>query len=53
MDKSSEKSALRKALIEQRLNMPDRMQRADDLQQVMRIWLIGRPDAVFGAYWPI
>jgi len=32
---------------------PDRLQRADDLQQVMRIWLIGRPDAVIGAYWPI
>lgn len=33
--------------------MPDRLQRADLLQRVMRIWLIGRPDAVIGAYWPI
>ena len=43
----------RKALIEQRLNLPDRMQRADLLQRVLRIWLFGRPDEVIGAYWPI
>jgi 5-formyltetrahydrofolate cyclo-ligase len=48
-----EKKALRKALIEQRLEMPDRLQRADLLQRVMRIWLVGRPDSVIGAYWPI
>lgn len=48
-----EKKALRKLLIEQRLNLPDRSQRADLLQRVMRIWLVGRPDAVIGAYWPI
>ena len=48
-----DKKALRKALVEQRLNMPDRQQRADVLQDVMRIWLVGRPDAVIGAYWPI
>jgi 5-formyltetrahydrofolate cyclo-ligase len=53
MDKSAEKRALRKRLIEQRLNMPDRMRRADLLQQVMRVWLVGRPDTVIGAYWPI
>jgi 5-formyltetrahydrofolate cyclo-ligase len=47
------KDQLRKALIEQRLNMPDRLQRADLLQRVMRIWLVGRPDTVIGAYWPI
>ena len=48
-----DKTALRRALVEQRLNMPDRLQRADLLQQAMRIWLIGRPDTVIGAYWPI
>ena len=53
MDKSEEKKALRKALIEQRLSLPDRLQRADLLQQVMRIWLVGRTDAMIGAYWPI
>ena len=48
-----DKAALRRTLVEQRLNMPDRLQRADLLQQAMRIWLIGRPDSVIGAYWPI
>ena len=53
MDKSQEKRALRKQLVEERLNMPDRMQRSDLLQRVMRIWLVNRPDIVIGAYWPI
>jgi 5,10-methenyltetrahydrofolate synthetase len=51
--KAQEKKALRAALIEQRNNLPDRQLRADMLQQVMRIWLVGRPDIVIGAYWPI
>ncbi len=53
MDTSAEKKALRKALIEARLQMPDRLARAEALQQLMRIWLLDRPDAVIGAYWPI
>jgi 5-formyltetrahydrofolate cyclo-ligase len=53
MDKSEEKRALRKRLVEQRMSLPDRAQRADLLQRVMRIWLVGRPDTVIGAYWPI
>ena len=48
-----DKKALRKALVEQRLNMADRRQRSALLQDVMRIWLVGRPDTVIGAYWPI
>ena len=52
-DKALDKKALRKLLIEQRLNLPDRLQRSDLLQRAMRIWLVGRPDAVIGAYWPI
>ena len=51
--KAAAKKALRKALLDQRLNLPDRLQQADLLQQVLRIWLVGRPDAVIGAYWPI
>jgi len=51
--KTLEKKALRKALVQQRLDMPDRQERADILQDVMRIWLVGRPDSVIGAYWPI
>jgi 5-formyltetrahydrofolate cyclo-ligase len=58
MDNSDElratlKKTLRKTLLEQRLNMPDRLGKADLLQRVMRIWLVGRSDAVIGAYWPI
>ena len=51
--KAAEKKALRKALLEQRLALPDRLQRAALLQQVMRIWLVGRTETVIGAYWPI
>jgi 5-formyltetrahydrofolate cyclo-ligase len=53
MDKSEQKRALRKQLVEQRLAMPDRTRRCDLLQRVMRIWLVNRPDIVIGAYWPI
>ncbi|HZY16087.1 MAG TPA: 5-formyltetrahydrofolate cyclo-ligase [Ramlibacter sp.] len=53
MDRSEEKRALRKRLVEQRLNLPDRLQRAERLQSVMRVWLVGRSDTVIGAYWPI
>ena len=48
-----DKAVLRRALVEERLNLPDRLHRADLLQQVMRIWLINRPDTLIGAYWPI
>ncbi len=53
MDKSDEKKSLRQALITERLNLPDRQARNDMLQRAMRIWLVGRPDTVIGAYWPI
>jgi 5-formyltetrahydrofolate cyclo-ligase len=48
-----DKQSARKSLIEKRLNLPDRLQRAEMLQRVLRIWLVGRPDTVIGAYWPI
>ncbi len=48
-----DKKTLRQQLIEERLNLPDRLERADMLQRVMRIWLFNRPDTVIGAYWPI
>jgi len=41
---SVDKKTLRQQLIEERLNLPDRLERADLLQRVMRIWLFGRPD---------
>ena len=48
-----DKTQIRKRLIEERLNLPDRLQRAELLQRAVRIWLIDRPDTVIGAYWPI
>lgn len=48
-----DKAALRRALVEERLNLPDRLQRADALQRVMRLWLLNQSDTVIGAYWPI
>ena len=48
-----DKLSTRKALIQSRLDMPDRLARADMLQRVMRIWLVGSPHQVIGAYWPI
>lgn len=58
MDKSvnpqaEQKKALRKQLIELRQALPDRLERSELLQHVMRIWLVTRPDTVIGAYWPI
>jgi 5-formyltetrahydrofolate cyclo-ligase len=52
-NKAAQKKTLRKLLVEQRLNLPDRLQRGELLQRVMRIWLFGRTDVVIGAYWPI
>ena len=51
--KAVQKKVLRKALLDKRLQMPDRLQCAEQLQRVMRIWLVGRADTVIGAYWPI
>ncbi len=51
--KAMDKKALRKSLIDLRNSVPDRIERADLLQRTMRIWLVGRPDTVIGAYWPI
>mgnify|MGYP007082915434 CR=1 FL=1 len=53
MDTSNDKSAqakkiLRQQLIADRQAMPDRAARATMLQQVMRIWLVGRTDTVIG-----
>jgi 5-formyltetrahydrofolate cyclo-ligase len=53
MDTPEDKNSLRKRLVAERLALPDRQQRCDLLQRVMRIWLVGREDKVIGAYWPI
>ncbi|MCA0325816.1 MAG: 5-formyltetrahydrofolate cyclo-ligase [Proteobacteria bacterium] len=48
-----DKKGLRDRLVHQRLHLEDRLARADALQDILRIWLVGRPDTVIGAYWPI
>jgi 5-formyltetrahydrofolate cyclo-ligase len=49
----TDKATLRKALITQRLALPDRLTRDASLQQLLRIWLIQRHDTVIAGYWPI
>ena len=53
MDKQTDKQRQRKALVQARLDMSDRLEKADLLQRVLRIWLVGREHTVIGAYWPI
>lgn len=48
-----DKATMRKLLQAERQSMMDRLQRADQLQDVLRIWLTKRPDVTVGAYWPI
>ncbi len=50
---NADKKQVRQRLIEQRLNLPDRLERAADLQRVLRAFLVGRRDEIIGAYWPI
>ena len=50
---AAEKKALRQRLVQERLHLPDRLERIARLQHVMRMWLMERQDAVIGAYWPI
>lgn len=49
----NDKSALRHKLIQDRLNLPDRLQRAAQMQEVLRVWLVRRSELTIGAYWPI
>ncbi|MBS0448823.1 MAG: 5-formyltetrahydrofolate cyclo-ligase [Proteobacteria bacterium] len=50
---SAERDALRKKLVAARLAMADRLERAVALQNVLRVWLVGRRERSIGAYWPI
>jgi 5,10-methenyltetrahydrofolate synthetase len=53
MSTDAERAALRKKLIAARQALPDRLERAVALQNVLRVWLVSRPEASIGAYWPI
>ncbi len=48
-----DRPALRNKLIAARQALPDRPQRSEQLQDVLRAWLVGRDEATIGAYWPI
>ncbi len=48
-----ERRALRDKLIAARQALPDRLERAVQLQQVLRAWLVSRKESTIGAYWPI
>ena len=48
-----DKKSLRQKLITQRAELNNRYALTLALQQVMRIWLVGREDTMIGAYWPI
>lgn len=48
-----DRSTARKRLIEARQALPDRLERAVQLQSALRVWLLGRKEKSIGAYWPI
>jgi 5-formyltetrahydrofolate cyclo-ligase len=52
-DRAADHDALRKKLVAARQALPDRLERAVALQQVLRVWLVGRREVSIGAYWPI
>jgi 5,10-methenyltetrahydrofolate synthetase len=53
LEPARDKATLRKQLKAERLAMADRHQRSVHLQEVLRTWLITRPETSIGAYWPI
>ena len=52
-DPDADRARLRSKLIAAREALPDRLERAVELQSVLRAWLVGRNVATIGAYWPI
>ncbi len=48
-----DKQRLRADLVVKRENLRDKLACINGLTQAMRLWLMGRADAVIGAYWPI
>ena len=53
LEPSRDKKQLRRQLQAERLALIDRHQRAMHLQEVLRVWLVGRDETAIGAYWPI
>jgi len=48
-----DKATLRRQLQAERQALADRHQRAMQLQEVLRVWLVARHERSIGAYWPI
>ncbi len=53
LEPSHDKKTLRRQLQAERQQLIDRHQRAMHLQEVLRVWLVGRLDSAIGVYWPI
>jgi 5,10-methenyltetrahydrofolate synthetase len=53
LEPSQDKKALRRQLQAERQSLLDRHQRSVHLQEVLRVWLVGRQERAIGAYWPI
>ena len=53
LEPTRDKLTLRRQLQAERLAMADRHQRSVHLQEVLRVWLVGRSERSIGAYWPI
>lgn len=50
---TQDKKLLRRQLQAERQALVDRHQRSVHLQEVLRVWLVARPELTIGAYWPI
>jgi 5,10-methenyltetrahydrofolate synthetase len=50
---NEDRDTLRRRLVAARQALPDRLERAVALQNVLRVWLVGRAETTIGAYWPI
>jgi 5,10-methenyltetrahydrofolate synthetase len=53
LDPPRDRKLLRRQLQVERESLMDRLQRAEHLQEVLRVWLVSRPETTIGAYWPI
>ena len=53
LEPARDKPTLRRQLKAERLAMTDRHQRSVHMQEVLRVWLVSRPETSIGAYWPI
>lgn len=53
LEPSRDKKLLRRQLQAERQSLIDRHQRSVHLQEVLRVWLVGRTELTIGAYWSI